>query len=238
MTRSNIRRAAALLSGAVAAGLLLAGCSAGQAAETSIKVPSTGGVNTELLVEGGSYKVRNAAVAFSGEGYEAGADAPLEMALFNDTGEAVTVRVSSSAAEGVRLVDPNATPSPSPSPSRPSRSPSASPSAEPSEEPSESGSPSAAPSESGSPSAAPSEEPAAPTGPATVQLPANGFLLLNSVNGPHLEVVGLREALDAGEPLPLSFDFGGQVLDVSLALGVPLTPVPRGSSVVEETEEH
>jgi hypothetical protein len=230
VTRSNIRRAAALLSGAVAAGLLLSACGTGQVAETSLKVPPTYGVNTELQVEGGTYKVRNAAVVFTEGGYESGSDAPLEVALFNDTGEAVTVRVSSEAAGGVRLVDPNATPSPSPTPSRsPSRTPSESPSESPSDESSES------PSEE--PSAAPSEEPAAPAGPATIEIPANGFVLLNRADGPHLELVGLRSAIESGEPVPVTFDFGGEVLETQLNLGVPLSPLPRPSSVVEE-EEH
>jgi hypothetical protein len=229
VTRSNIRRAVALLSGVVGAGLLLAGCGTGQNAETSAKVPPVYGVNAELQTDGGSYKVLNAAVVYAEDGYESGADAPLELALFNDTGEAVTVRVSSEAAEGVRLVDPNATPSPSPSES-PSGSPSESPSDDesPSDEPSESPSASAEPSESAEP---------APAGPATIEIPANGFVLLNKADGPHLELVGLRTALGEGEPVPVSFDFGGEVLDTTLGLGIPLTPLPRPSSVVEE-EEH
>jgi hypothetical protein len=56
--------------------------------------------------------------------------------------------------------------------------------------------------------------------------------LLNTLTGRHLELVGLSAELNAGESVPLSFDFGGQQLEVPVNVGVPLTPVPRGSSVV------
>jgi hypothetical protein len=228
VTRSNIgiRRAAALLSGVVGVGLLLSGCGTGQISSTANTVTAVHGANEELAVEGGSYKVRNAAVEFNQDGYPAGDDAPLEMALFNDTGEAVTVRISSTAAQGVRLVDPSAAPSPSVSES-PSESPSGSPS-----EPSGSESPSASPSRSRSAAPSPSAAPAAPAGPATIQIPANGFVLLNTTTGPHLELVGLQSALNSGASVPMTFDFGGQQLDVAVNMAVPLTPVPRGSSVV------
>ncbi len=32
--------------------------------------------------------------------------------------------------------------------------------------------------------------------------------------------------------MPLTFDFDGEQLEVPVNLGVPLTPIPRGSSVV------
>ncbi len=190
MTRSNIgtRRAAALLSGVVAAGLLLSGCGTGQIAETADTVPAVHGANAELVTEGGSYKLRNVGVVFNEDGYAAGEDAPLEMALFNDTGEAVTVRISSAGARGVRLVDPSATPSPTPAAPSPSASAS---------EPSDSESPSESPVGSRLPSPRRRRLPPSPAaGPATVRIPANGFVLLNTTEGRHLELVGLQE--DAG----------------------------------------
>jgi hypothetical protein len=218
VTRSNIgtRRAAALLSGVVAAGLLLSGCGTGQISETAGTVPAVHGANEELLTEGGSYKLRNVGVVFNEDGYAAGEDVPLEMALFNDTGEAVTVRISSAGARGVRLVDPSATPSPTPAAPSPSASASE-------------------PSDSESPSESPSAVPPAPTpaaGPATIQIPANGFVLLNTTTGRHLELVGLQEELGAADSVPLTFDFGGEQVEMLVNMGVPLTPIPRGSSVV------
>jgi hypothetical protein len=220
VTRSNIgtRRAAALL---VGAGLLLSGCGTGQITETATKVPAVHGANEELSTPNGSYKVRNVAVVFQEDGYAAGDDVPLEMALFNDTGEAVTVQVSSSAAEGVRLVDPSASPSPSPSPSPESPSPTSD------ESPSD---------ESPSPTASPTET-EAPAGPATLQIPANGFVLLNNPDGAHLELVGLRGEVNLGQTVPLTFDFNGQQLEVPAGMGVPLTPLPRPTSVVGEEGE-
>ena len=186
MTRSNIgtRRAAALLSGVVAAGLLLSGCGTGQITETADTVPAVHGANAELVTEGGSYKLRNVGVVFNEDGYAAGEDAPLEMALFNDTGEAVTVRISSAGARGVRLVDPSATPSPTPAAPSPSASAS---------EPSDSDvSPRSRPR-----SRRPSPRrrrlpPRRRRDRATVQIPANGFVLLNTTEGRHLELVGLH----------------------------------------------
>jgi copper(I)-binding protein len=72
----------------------------------------------------------------------------------------------------------------------------------------------------------------APAGPATIQIPANGFVLLNTTTGRHLELVGLSAELNSGASVPMTFDFGGKQLEVAVNMAVPLTPVPRGSSVV------
>ena len=63
-------------------------------------------------------------------------------------------------------------------------------------------------------------------------LTISGFVLLNTTSGPHLELVGLQSELNSGASVPMTLDFGGQQLDVAVNMAVPLTPVPRGSSVV------
>jgi hypothetical protein len=117
VTRSPHRRAAAPLAGAfLGAALLLAGCSAGQIAETANKEASVQGVDAEAEVGDGSVAVRNAMVAYPGpEGYESGEDAPLDVWIFNDTRSEVTVTVRPGAvgedadalvrAASVELVD-------------------------------------------------------------------------------------------------------------------------------------
>lgn len=114
MTRSipGTRRAAALLAGgAAAAVLLLSGCSAGQIAETARIVPAVPGVNQDA----GPFRVRNGFVEFRPGGYPRGASASLDVRIFNDSGQSVTVRVSSPDAESVALVGGTASASPSPS---------------------------------------------------------------------------------------------------------------------------
>jgi hypothetical protein len=242
VTRSNIGiRLAAVLAGAAAATFALAGCGTGQVAETANKVPSVLGTNAELRVEGGSYKVRNLHIPFSEEGYEAGATAPLELALFNDTNEPVTVRITSEAAQSVTLGDASASASPSAAPSAtPSGEPSATPSEEPSEAPGDdpSASPSApegSPDITGSPQpdATPSALPPA-GGPASITIPPNGYVLLTQESGRYLQLVGLSEAIDPASVVDLTFDFGGQQLDAVAAMAPPLGPLPR--STVNEHE--
>jgi len=237
VTRSNIgiRRAAALLAGAAAATFALVGCGTGQVAETSNKVSSVLGTNAELSVDGGSYKVRNLHIAFSEEGYEAGATAPMEVALFNDTNEPVTVRVTSEAARSVTLLDASATPAPT------TAAPTASPSGEASEEPSASPSaPEGSPDLTGSPQpdATPSALPPAGS-PASITIPPNGYVLLTEKSGRELQLVGLTEELTAGTAVDVTFDFNGQQLQVPASVAPPLTPLPRPSSAIEgEDEEH
>jgi hypothetical protein len=94
--RSLGTRRAVLVGGAAAmTAVALAGCSAGQVAETSLERPSTMGINTSNADH--TVLVRNLAVSFHGPaGYPSGAAAPIEGSLFNQSADAVTVTVSSS----------------------------------------------------------------------------------------------------------------------------------------------
>ncbi|HEV8175437.1 MAG TPA: hypothetical protein VGP91_17505, partial [Actinoplanes sp.] len=93
--RSLVTRRSVLVSGVAAvAAAALAGCSAGQVAETALKKPSNQGVNRQN--SNGTVFIRNLLVTYNGtEGYPAGANAPLQVALSNETTQAVTVLVSS-----------------------------------------------------------------------------------------------------------------------------------------------
>jgi hypothetical protein len=220
-----------LLAGAAAMTALLAsGCSAGQLAETAEMVPAVPGANKDVSAFGGSLSVRNALVVYHAGGYEADADAPLDLSIFNDTGQAVTVTVTSPDAKSVTLsAGAQGTPSPS-----------ASPSASPSPTPSATATPSGTPTATTEPttSAEPTPPAEAPAQPATVEIAAGSFAALGPSGKQLLQLIGLNEELKAGETVQLVFDFGGGTkLTLDVPVSVPLTPVPRASAEVDE-EEH
>lgn len=232
MTRSirGARRAAAMLTGTAAATtLLLSGCGAGQIAETAAKVPTSVGVNAQS--PDNNFKVRNLSIDYpSVEGYRTGDNAPLNVALYNDSGQPVTVKITPEGARAVVLTGPSAPPTPggttsaSPSPATTSGSP----------EPG--GSASATPSGEASASPTPTPTPT-PEAAAEIQIPAGGFVVLNKAVGSWLQLAGLTEALSPGASVPLTFDFSGTKVQVDAPVAVPLTPAPTGASVVEEGEE-
>jgi len=204
---------------AASTGLLLSGCGAGQVSSTADMVAAVDGVDTEAPgpQPGSFYKVRNLTADFKLEGYPVGSDARLSVALYNDTATTVTVRVTSEAAQEVRLVNPNATPP----------APTATATQEPTATP------------TGSPTPAAPTTPPVPGGPATFTIPAGGYVLLNQEQGSYLLLTGLREELSEGNSVPVVFDFGGQQIATEAGLAVPLTPLPRGEPVVpDEAEEH
>ncbi|MEU8021619.1 hypothetical protein ABUL04_00795 [Micromonospora harpali] len=244
MTRSirGSRRAALLLSGVAAAtGLLATGCGAGQVAETANKEPSVQGVN--IQTSDNAYKVRGLYVEYPGAGgYQAGANAAVNAVLYNDTQSPVTVTVTTDSAREI-VISGGASASASPSASAsesPSESASPSGSASPSEGASPSGSGSASPSEGASegPSASPS--PSAPAGePARFEIPALGYVQLNVQGGRSLQLVGLNQALLAGQQVNLTFDFGnGNTVSTPAPVGVPLTPLPQPSQIVQREGAH
>ncbi|MEO3925387.1 hypothetical protein ABGB07_16180 [Micromonosporaceae bacterium B7E4] len=238
MTRSirGARRAATVLAGtATAATLLLSGCGAGQIAETAAKVPTSVGTNAQSADN--TFKVRNLSIDYlNTRGYPAGADAPMNVGLYNDSGEAVTVRISSAGARAVVLAGASAAPtpagtvSPSPSPTTGSPSPEAT-----SGSPEPGGSPSATPTEGAAATPSPT---ASPTLPAEIRIPAGGFVILNRTVGNWLQLSGLTEPLPPGGSVELAFDFGGTQVPVRAPVAVPFTPAPVGTPVVGENEEH
>ncbi|MFG1840907.1 hypothetical protein ACGFH8_21095 [Micromonospora sp. NPDC049175] len=254
MTRSirGSRRAALLLSGIAATGLLASGCGTGQIAETALKEPSIQGVN--LTTNNGSFSVRGLLVAYPGtEGYRAGQDAPLNAVIYNDSKQTVTVTVTVApeTAREVRISDgsasamptasesasasASATPSGSASPSG-SQSPStpASGSASPSATPSETGSSSATPSAPESARASGSASPAAPGQLARIELAPLSYIQLNSEATSQLRLIGLTEALRSGQNVSVTFDFGnGNTVTGQAPIAVPLTPAARPSPLIE-----
>jgi hypothetical protein len=225
-----------LLAGAaMATALLASGCSAGQVAETAAKVPSVPGASGEVSVDGGSFSVRNATVVYHDGGYKADADAPLDLHIFNDTDEAVTVTVTSPDAKSVTLAaGAKGTPSPSVSPSA---SPSPTPSATPSATATPSGAPTATPSGEPTPSAEPTPAAEPPAEPVRLEIAAGSFAALTASGQQFVQLIGLSEELKAGETVQVVFDFGnGAKLTLAVPIGVPLTPVPRGSAEVGEGE--
>lgn len=239
VTRSirGSRGAALLLAGtAAAASLLLSGCGAGQVAETAVKIPSVQGVNVQT--SDNLYKVRGLYVQYpGGEGYRPGANAALNVVLYNDSGSPVTVTVTTDSAREILLTGtplsggPSAAPTGSPTEPATASATASNPNASPSQSVGTSGSPSA------SPSATPSES--APAGqPARIEIAANGFAQLNSNNGQFLQLIGLNDKLLPGQQVNLTFDFGnGKVVKTAAPIGVPLTPAPAPSQIVHPREE-
>jgi hypothetical protein len=233
--RGSRRRAAVLLAGTAAAGLLLAGCGAGQVAETANKIPSVQGINVQT--SDNLYKVRGLYVQYpGGEGYQAGADAQLNVVLYNDSTSPVTVTVTTDSAKEVVLAGAGESGGPSAAPTgSPTEPATASPTAsDPNASPSQSLGTSESP--SASPSASPSD--AAPAGrPARIEIPANGYVTLIGNGGQFLQLIGLNEQLRSGQQVNLTFDFGaGKVIKTAAPVGVPLTPDPVPSQIVHPRE--
>ena len=224
-------RRVALLASAAAVAVALAGCSAGQVAETSLKRPSNQGVNTQNNT--GSVVIRNLAVSYNGPaGYQPGTDAPLELGLYNQTRGEITVRVSSAApqqagaptegvvvASAVSLVGGTASSSAEPSASA---------------DPSSSADPSASP----EPSASADDKPAAGAA-AEIKLAPMGSVTFLPGDSETLEAIGLNGKLVPGNQISLVFSFSDGSADVPVLASVatPLTPAPRGSGLPDENSE-
>lgn len=217
MTRSirGSRPATRVLS-AAAAGLLLSGCGTGQVAETANKEPSVQGVNVKTA--NGEYAIRGLLVAFPGfDGYEAGDDAIVNVVLYNDSPNPVTVTVTTEDARAVVVTDAD---------------PAAGVGVAPTEIPPAAPSPGGT--ESPSPTRSPSSPPARPGQPAEVEIPPLGHVQLNTEGQQVLQLVGLDESLLSGQNVFLTFDFGnGQKLTAPAPVAVPLSPAAPPSPIIE-----
>lgn len=232
MRSLGTRRVAMAAGVATVAVIGLAGCSAGQVAETAILQPATSGLNTTS--PDGSLLVRNLQVVYNNPtGYGVGGTAPLEVSLFNQTQTPMTVLISSTpqpgsaetvvtaqqigvsgGAAGSASAAPSAAASePSPSASEPSSSAS---------EPS--------PSES---AAAPALQPARFTiAPHSVQSFMPG-------DPQQLQAVGLSGQLANGTALAVTIESSAtsQPLQLLAPVAIPLSPVPRAPGATDESEE-
>lgn len=254
MTRSTAthsivrtRVATALFAGtALATVILVGGCSAGQYAQTAEVVPVVPGANSTPSPSGIS--LRNVLIEYPGtQGYRAGDNAPLKLAIFNDGTQPVTlVKVTTPGATSVVQTEggvvtgassptPTATGTPTDTSGSATGSPSASAksSASSSSTASSSASSSASPSASGSASAGPSQ---AAGRPVNVQIPAMGYAKLTRSGGATLELIGLAKALNTGESIPITFVFsGGEQFTLDIPVDVPMSAAPRSPLVFESS---
>jgi hypothetical protein len=164
-------------------------------------------------------------VTYNGtEGYPAGGNAPLEVAIFNETTHEVTVLVSSRqpdpALAGNEVAGANSVVIAGGSNAF------------------------AAPSDSASPSVEPSPAGNTPPGitppsPARIVLPPLGYASFMPGDPESLQAIGLSRALRPGTSLNLVFEFsnGAAPLVLQAPVAVPLSPVPRESGVPGENVE-
>jgi hypothetical protein len=246
MRLSGVRRAALAAGLATAAALTLSACSAGQVAETALKKPSNGGVNASTA--DGSVVIRNLQVVYNGtEGYAAGANAPIQMAIYNQTRQQIVVTVTSTppatpneqivsarqvgliGVGGAAAATPSESAAPEPSGSRPPATP-------------DTDTPENIPTPDASDSAAPPPS-ASPAGgqvqPARITIEPMGYVSFLPGEEPMLTLVGLSGRLVTGVSANLVFGFSHGALPLTLPapMAVPLSPAPRGSAVPGENQE-
>ena len=201
---------------AAATAVAFAGCSAGQVAETSLKRPSNQGVNEEN--SNNTVAIRNLAVVYNGtDGYAAGDSAPLEVTLYNQTSQPITVLVSSrkpDAALGTDVVSGTNVVLVG-------------------------GQSSPATSSAESPSPSPSESGAAAGTPARIVLDPLGYASFLPGDTQSLQVQGLSDKLRPGMSVNLVFEFsnGAAPLTLQAPVGIPLSPAPRESGNPAEKQE-
>jgi hypothetical protein len=252
--RSMRTRRVAQFAGAVSvAAVALTGCSAGQVAETALKNPSTYGVNADNADS--SVVLRGLAVTYgSTKGYPAGGNAPVELSLFNQTTQPVTVRITSQppagtdakagvqSARAVGIVGgtPSAVPSTIPGDVEPSgsRAPARPQLTTSNEAGQPTGGASAGPSAAAPPAVAPT--PAAPAvRPAEITIAPLSTVAFRPGGAEQLQVIGLSGRLLPGTSVNLVFSFSNGVapLVVQVPVAVPMSPAPRGSAQNEGVGE-
>jgi hypothetical protein len=224
MRSLGTRRAALVAGAATVAALALSACSAGQVAETAILDTPIAGVNAASESESGKVLIRNLQVEYNGiKGYEAHENAPLEVSLFNETNEAVTVTISSQPAAGrddvlsakqVGFVSTATVTTPG-----------------------EVVGESAEPGASTSPSA--SAEPATTVKPAQIKIDPQGTAVFRPTDAATLQIVDLSGELKPGMTVNLVFEFSNNATPLILQAPVasPLSPAPRGSAEIHEEAE-
>ncbi|GIE98008.1 hypothetical protein [Paractinoplanes rishiriensis] len=235
MRSLGTRRVAQAAGAAMVAVIALGGCSAGQVAETAILKAPISGLDTQS--PDGTLLVRNLQVVYnSPEGYPAGGNAPIQVSLFNQTEQPMTVLISSRPpAEGggetavsARQVGVGPLRAGGAEPSEP-----AEPSAEPSGAPS--ADPSAAPDPSASASAAPAGSAAQPARFTIAPLSSQTFLPGDTEM---LQAIGLSGRLAPGYSLALTIEVSTSAtpLEVLAPFAIPTSPASRGPAAEGEGE--
>ncbi|RZU50601.1 hypothetical protein EV385_2376 [Krasilnikovia cinnamomea] len=237
MRSLGTRRVARALGAVTVAAVALTGCSAGQVAETALKQPGTFGVNTQN--SNGSVLIRGLAVTYnSPEGFKAGGNAPLELNLFNQTPQPVTVTVSSAPP---MTPDPTAQVVYARSVGLFGGTPAAIASDQPATKPAVATPvPASAPAvASPAPGGSAAAVPAAAAQPARLTIPPLSFLSFQPGHVPQLQAVGLAAPLKPGNSVNLVFEFsnGAQPLAVPAPMSVPFSPASRApAQPIEDVE--
>ena len=227
----------ALAALALVAGVALAGCAAGQHAQTAEQRPTVDGTNVDL----GSLAIRDVSVEYPPQGvYEKGSDARLQMVVVN-TGQSsdALVEVRTEVAEKVTITaageeaaaptptltapPPSESPSGTGSPTATAENPSPSVTGE-SEEPSGSASATA----SATPSATPGEAAAV-----SIPIPRNGLVSFRD-DGPTVLLTGLTRQLRPAQVVRVTLVFrnAGEV-DLTIAVSVPERQISVAPTVPE-----
>jgi hypothetical protein len=242
MRSLGTRRVALAAGAAMAAVIALAGCSAGQVAETAMLKAPVSGLNTQS--PDGSLLIRNLQVVYNGsDGYATGEDAPIEVGLFNQTQQSITVLISSSpqqdaggsvvSARQVGLSGGAAAASPSANPEPTGGSSASANSGLPSEQVE---APSAGASDTPS---APSTPTAAPLEPARITIPALSNVTFLPGGKQSLVAQGLSGQLRPGFALALTVEVstGNQPLQVIAPFAIPASPASRAPGIEGENSE-
>jgi hypothetical protein len=212
MRTLGTRRTVLVAGAAAMAAVALAGCSAGQVAETSLKRPSNMGVNVDNANR--SVLIRNLAVPYNDPaGYPVDQPAPLQLALFNQTTDEVRVTVTSSKpADGTTVAGALTGTSVSLSGPADSASP--------------------APTDSATPSEAPAQ-------PAVITLAPQGTASFLPGDPQSLQISGLPKELAPGGSVYVTFTFsnGTAPLTVPAPVGVPASPASRAPGIPDENVE-
>jgi hypothetical protein len=216
MRSLGTRRAVQVAGAATVAVVALTGCSAGQTAETSLLQTPISGLNTSS--PDGGLLIRNLQVTYGdAAGYPANSTAPIEVSLFNQTQQPMTVTISSQPQTTVTAGIVSAG----------SVGISGGPA----------GSASAVPSPSDS--ASPADAGAAPTlQPAKIAIDPLGTVSFLPGAPESLQAVGLTDRLAPGNSLALTIQVGTDApLSVLAPVSTPLTPASRGAAVAGENTE-
>lgn len=209
---------------AVVAAFALAGCGAGQVAQTDTMVAAVPGTSDTIVdsAKGINIGVRDVVVQYGDQaGYPKGGNAPLVVRIFNNGKDAdKLIGVESDAAKSVTLVKGGDTGKPS-TDATASSTPSGSASPDTSGSASESASPSA-----------PANEPIA------LEIPIDGFQMLVPGEGDFLQLTDLTRELKPGAVVSVTFIFekaGEMTMDIPMSL--PAEPNDTVSLTVEESPE-
>ena len=210
MRSLGTRRVAQAAGAAMAAVIALPGCSAGQVAETAMLKSPVSGLNTQTL--DGTLLIRNLQVVYNGpEGYPANGTALVQVSLFNQTEQAMTVTITSKPQQTVQAQVVSAQ---------------------------QVGIGPLAPSAEPTPGASAPASPAPALQPAKVTIPALGSQTFLPNSAQVLQAQGLTNDLKPGYSLALTIQANdNRALDVLAPVATPVEPASRAPGNENENSE-